>query len=64
MKYKMYITAEEVMELWGVKLTSAYKLIRECNKELKKQGCMYISGKCPREFFMGKMGLLGRFGRL
>lgn len=58
MKDKVYITAEEVMELWGVKITSAYKLIRECNKELKKQGCICISGKCPRKFFMKKMGLL------
>ena len=53
----LYITPKEVMEIMGVKLTSAYKIIRQCNNLLKKQGKFYISGRCPRNLFYKMTGL-------
>ncbi len=54
---KQYITAYEVMEMWGIKATKAYAIIRAANNELKARGCIVVSGKAPRRFVMKKLGL-------
>lgn len=54
---KQCITVKEVMALWDLKESAAYRLIRECNAELKSKGCLTVAGKCPRQFFYQKMGL-------
>ncbi len=46
----IYITAAELAELMGISSGHAYKLIREMNAELKKQGFLTISGKLPRAY--------------
>lgn len=46
----IYITAAELAEVMGVSSGHAYKLIREMNAELKKQGYLTIAGKLPRAY--------------
>lgn len=46
----IYITASELAEVMGVSSGHAYKLIREMNSELKKQGYLTIAGKLPRAY--------------
>ena len=48
---KMFITATEMAEMLGISKGHAYKLIRELNSELKKEGYIVISGKIPRDYF-------------
>lgn len=46
----IYITASELAQVMGVSNGHAYKLIREMNIELKKQGYLTIAGKLPRAY--------------
>lgn len=46
----IYITASELAQVMGVSNGHAYKLIREMNTELKKQGYLMIAGKLPRAY--------------
>ena len=46
----IYITAPELAQVMGVSNGHAYKLIREMNPELKKQGYLTIAGKLPRAY--------------
>lgn len=57
MANKKYITAREVMEIWDIKETKAYSIIRSANEELKAKGCFVVSGKAPRRFVLKKLGL-------
>ena len=47
----MFMRVDEVAEELGVSVPYAYKLIRSMNAELKKTGCITISG---RKFFHEK----------
>lgn len=58
MANKQYITAQEVMKIWGVKSTKAYAIIRAANEELKANGCYIVAGKAPRRYVLRKLGLL------
>lgn len=51
---KQYVTATELMETLGVSKGKAYKIIRDLNEELAKQGYIKIAGKCPRKYFEEK----------
>lgn len=51
---KMFMHVEEVAEELGVSVAYAYKLIRSMNEELKKTGCITISGRIDRKFFYEK----------
>lgn len=57
MANKQYITAREIMDIWGIKETKAYSLIRAANNELKEKGCFVVAGKAPRMFILRKLGL-------
>lgn len=46
----IYITASKLAKVMGVSNGHAYKLIREMNTELKKQGYLTIAGKLPRAY--------------
>ena len=46
----IYITAPELAQVMGVSNGHAYKLIRDMNTELKKQGYLTIAGKLPRDY--------------
>ncbi|MBE6095347.1 MAG: hypothetical protein E7199_07770 [Schwartzia succinivorans] len=57
MAIKQYITAQEVMELWDIKATKAYAIIRAVNDELRANGCIIVAGKAPRRIVLRKLGL-------
>lgn len=48
MRYMM--TADELIDEFGVSRCYAYKLIREMNEKLKNEGYITISGKIPRAY--------------
>lgn len=54
MATQMFMRVEEVAEVLGISKPYAYKLIREMNEELKKIGCITISGRIDRKFFNEK----------
>lgn len=45
---KVYLTAREVAEMIGCSVSNAYKMIREINAELAKQGYITVKGKVSR----------------
>ncbi len=51
---KTFITALEISEAVGISMGYAYKIIRDLNRELKNDGYLIISGKCPRRYFEKK----------
>ena len=51
---QMFIRVDEVAEELGVSKPYAYRLIRDLNEELKKTGCITISGRIDRKFFYEK----------
>lgn len=51
---QMFLRVEEVAEELGVSKPYAYKLIRSMNEELRKTGCITISGRIDRKFFYEK----------
>ena len=51
---KTYITATELSEQLGISVGQAYKIIRELNAELKKQGYITVADKCPRRYIEKK----------
>ena len=53
------MTAAEVAALLGVKLCMAYKIIRECNEELKAAGKIVVRGKVNRKFLIKKLDVEG-----
>jgi predicted DNA-binding transcriptional regulator AlpA len=52
-----FVSAHEVAEVLGVSESTGYRLIREMNNELKKQGKITISGKISRRYFEEKIYL-------
>ena len=50
----MFMRVDEVAKELGVSVPYAYKLIRSMNAELKKTGCITISGRIDRKFFHEK----------
>ena len=63
-KRKMYLSVEDIAELFGlsvsfayrelleVKQTSAYEIIGNLNKELEEQGYLTLRGKVPTKYFV------------
>ena len=49
------MNAAEVAAALGVKMGMAYKIIRECNKELKAMGKLTIRGKVNRKYLERKL---------
>lgn len=48
---KQFITAKEVAEVMGVSDSTAYKIIRQLNDQLKAKGYITVTGKVSRKFF-------------
>lgn len=51
---KIYITASELAESLGISMGQAYKIIRNLNNELAKDGYITVAGKCPRRYLEEK----------
>lgn len=54
LKNGIFIHAKEVAEELGISEAHAYKLVRDMNKELSKEGFMTISGRVSRKYFQEK----------
>lgn len=52
-----FVTAEEVKEILGVSDSTAYRVIKTLNDELKAQGFITIAGKISRRYFEQKVFL-------
>jgi predicted DNA-binding transcriptional regulator AlpA len=52
-----FVDAREVADVLGVSESTGYRLIREMNLELKKQGKITIAGKISRRYFEEKVYL-------
>lgn len=50
-----YITAMEVAEVLGISIGKAYKIIRQLNDKLKKEGYITVAGKCSLQYFKEKV---------
>lgn len=51
---KMFMRVSEVAEALDISTPYAYKLIRNLNDELRKQGCIIIAGRLDRKYFSEK----------
>ena len=51
---KTYITASELAETLGILMGQAYKIIRQLNSKLAKDGYITVAGKCPRRYLEKK----------
>jgi hypothetical protein len=51
---RMFMRVGEVAETLDVSKPYAYRLIRELNEELKRNGCIAIAGRIDRKFFSEK----------
>jgi transposase len=54
MEQKIFYTAEEVAEMFGISRSHAYKMIREMNTELAAQGYLTFSGKVSCQYLKQK----------
>ncbi len=52
---KYMLSAGDVSRLLGVKIGMAYKIIRECNAELKAMGKLVIRGKVNKRYLERKL---------
>ena len=50
-----YITPQEVADVVGISIGKAYKIIRQLNDELKKEGYITVAGKCSLQYFKEKV---------
>lgn len=55
MQNGLFIRADEISEELGVSIAYAYKLVRQLNAELAKQGYLTISGRVSRSYFNEKI---------
>lgn len=46
-----YMNVDDVAECIGVSTSSAYKIIRTLNDELRKKGYLTVAGKVPTKYF-------------
>lgn len=54
---KQFSPAGDVEKELSIGRTTAYKIIRTLNAELKRKGFMTQAGRVPRRFFMERFGL-------
>ncbi|SNX53051.1 helix-turn-helix domain-containing protein [Thermoanaerobacterium sp. RBIITD] len=52
-----FLTAEEVAVILGVSLSTAYRIIKRLNEELKAQGFITVAGKISKRYFEQKVAL-------
>lgn len=51
---KVYYDATEIAEMLGISKASAYKIIRNLNKDLESQGFLVVQGKVSCAYFKKK----------
>ena len=55
---KLFLQAEDIMEIMGIARSTAHKLIRDLNSELRKNGYITIQGKVPTKYYFERFGLV------
>jgi len=61
---KHYLNATDVAQYMGVSVPTAYKVMQQLNKQLKKDGYIVVSGRVPATYFIEKTyGNGGEYGR-
>lgn len=51
---KLQLSVDDVQEILGISKSHAYKVIRELNEELKKNGFYVVRGKVSSKYFNEK----------
>lgn len=51
----LFVTVSEVAEELGVSKPFAYKLVKQMNEDLEKQGFITIAGRVSRKYFQEKI---------
>ena len=51
MEQCLVYSAKEVASMLGVSIGKSYKIIKELNENLEKQGYIVIAGKIPKKYF-------------
>lgn len=54
MKNCLYYTAQEVQDMLGVSRAKAYKIVKELNGELARNGYIVTAGKIPKKYLAQK----------
>lgn len=54
---KVMLTANDVADLLDIKVSRAYAIIREMNKELKAKNKLVLRGRVNRKYFESKISL-------
>lgn len=52
---QQFMRVDEVVEILDVSPSYAYKVIRQLNNELKKQGFITIAGRVNRDYFYERL---------
>ena len=55
-----FMKAEEVAKVLGISISFAYKIVRQLNEELRKQGFITIAGRVNREYFNERLYKAGK----
>lgn len=50
-KEKRFLNAHDVAEILNISKSSAYRIIRKLNEELKKSGKITVSGRISSKYF-------------
>jgi len=50
-----YYSVTDVMQLFGIKQSKAYAIIKMCNSELQKKGYITVSGRVPKRYLNERM---------
>lgn len=56
---KVLLDVNDVMALTGLKQCSAYKIIRQCNEELRQMNKIVVRGKVNRKYLLQKLDVVG-----
>ena len=52
MENSIFMKVEDVAVALGVSKSYAYKIVQKLNQELREKGCITISGRVNRQYFL------------
>lgn len=55
---KLFLDADDVVAIMGIAKSTAYRLIKNLNGELKKKGYITMQGKISTKYFFERCGLI------